>query len=245
MNKIKIVGTIRADIALEEGLNILKRGGNAIDAVERSIRIVEDNEKDWTVGYGGLPNLVGEVELDASIVDGASLKAGAVAGIKNYKNPISIARKVMEETPHVLLAGEGANKFAEILGFEKTELLTRNSKDLHREFLQGKGIVEHDYDTEESMKLKQRYLRSYEDMVKNKNLMKWYERYAKENHGTVNVIAMDSGGNICSGVSTSGLSFKLPGRTGDSAIIGAGNYADKRYGAAACVGVGEIAIRLS
>ncbi|MHA1226083.1 MAG: N(4)-(beta-N-acetylglucosaminyl)-L-asparaginase [Candidatus Hodarchaeales archaeon] len=245
MNSPKIVGTIRADIGLEEGMRILQCGGSAIDAVEKSIRIVEDNEKDWTVGYGGLPNLIGEVELDASIMDGVSLKAGAVAGIKYYKNPISIARKVMEETPHVFLVGEGANQFAEISGFTKTELLTQSSKDLHREFLEGKGIVKHDYDDKDTLKLKERYLKSFDNMVKNQDLMKWYEKYAKENHGTVNVIAMDNKGNICSGVSTSGLSFKLPGRTGDSAIIGAGNYADNRYGAAACVGVGEIAIRLS
>jgi len=248
MNKMPsfiIAGTIRSNVGLPKGIEILQAGGAAIDAVEQAIRLVEDNLEDWTVGSGGLPNLLGEVELDASIMDGKSLQAGAVAGIKQYKNPSSIARKVMEETVHVLLVGEGADRFAELCGFEKINLLTQSAEDMHRDFLCGKGIIVHDYDTEDTLKLKQRYFDSFKDQVKNKRLLEWYNQYAKLHHGTVNVIAKDMRGDICCGVSTSGLSFKLPGRTGDSPIIGAGNYADNRFGAAACVGVGEIAIRLS
>lgn len=244
MNKVTIAGTIRADIGLPAGIRILLDGGPAIDAVEKTIRIVEDNPEDWTVGTGGLPNLVGEVELDASIMDGKTLKAGAVAGVKHHKNPISIARKVMEETPHVLFMGEGADRFAELTGFEKSELLTQNARDMYRDFLGGFGIVQKDYDSGETMKMKERYHLAYEKLLKEHDLMDWYRKYAQKNHGTVNVIAKDRNGNICSGVSTSGLSFKLPGRMGDSSIIGAGNYADNRYGAATCVGVGEIAMRL-
>ncbi|MBD3190159.1 MAG: hypothetical protein GF308_05930 [Candidatus Heimdallarchaeota archaeon] len=245
MSKVSIAGTIRADIGLEKGIDLLLEGGKAIDAVEETIRIVEDNLEDWTVGSGGLPNLLGEVELDASIMDGRTLKAGAVAGLKYHKNPISIARKVMEKTPHVMLVGEGADQFADVLGLERTELLTENGRDLYEDFLAGREIIEREYDSEKTMGLKERYYKSFKRLVKDHNLMDWYRRYAKENHGTVNVLARDQKGNICCGVSTSGLSFKLPGRTGDSPIIGAGNYADNRYGAAACVGVGEIAIRLS
>jgi len=240
-----IVGTIRSDIGITEGINVLQERRTAITAVEKVIIKVEDNLEDWTVGSGGLPNLIGEVELDASIMDGLTLKAGAVAGVKHYPNPISIAKAVMENSPHVLLVGDGADKFADVMGFKKKQLLTKNAQEIHKDFLMGKGIVEKEYDTKDSLKNKKKYFESFKQQMKENNLMQWYEKYSKEKHGTVNVIAKDNFGNICSGVSTSGLSFKIPGRAGDSSIIGAGNYADNRFGAAACVGVGEIAIRLS
>lgn len=245
LKNVIIAGTIRADEALPVGIKLLLDGGTALDAVEETIKLVEDNEDDWTVGFGGMPNLLGEVELDASIMEGKTLKAGAVAGIKRHKNPISIARKVMEETPHVMLVGDGADQFADVMGFEPVELVTESGRDLHKDFLEGKGIVEKGYDTKESMKLKERYYRSFQSMVKDAKLMKWYKQYTQDNHGTVNIIAKDVHGDICCGVSTSGLSFKFPGRAGDSPIIGAGNFADNRFGAAACVGVGELVIRLS
>lgn len=245
MNNFQLVGTIRSNIGIPEGIKVLQKRGTAIDAVEKTIIKVEDNLEDWTVGSGGLPNLMGEVELDASIMDGQSLKAGAVASVKNYPNPISIARTVMERSPHVLLVGDGADKFANVMGYNKKQLLTKNAQELHKDFLMGKGIVEKEYDTKDTLKLKERYYKSFKQQMKENKLMEWYEKYSKENHGTVNVIARDELGNICSGVSTSGLSFKLPGRAGDSPIVGAGNYADNRFGAATCVGVGEIAIRLS
>jgi beta-aspartyl-peptidase (threonine type) len=243
--EVIIAGTIRADVALPTGIELLVEGMSAIDVVEETIKIVEDNLDDWTVGSGGLPNLLGEVELDASIMDGKTLKAGAIAGIRRHKNPITVARKVMEQTPHVLLVGEGADKFADVMGIPEAELVTKNAREIHQDFLEKKGVVKKAYDTEKTLKLKERYHKSFERMVKEDRLMEWYEKYAQENHGTVNILARDQEGNICSGVSTSGLSFKIPGRAGDSPIIGAGNYADNRYGAAACVGVGEIAIRLS
>ncbi len=245
MTKLVLAGTIRADIGMPRGIDLLLSGKSALDAIEETIKIVEDNQDDWTVGSGGLPNLLGEVELDASIMDGTTLRAGAVASIKNYKNPISIARKVMEKTPHVLLVGEGASQFAKIMGFEQAELLTENAQDMHKDFLEGKGIIKKSYDTEKSFKTKERYFKSFQDMVQNAKLMDWYRDYVANNHGTVNILAKDINDNICCGVSTSGLSFKFPGRAGDSPIIGAGNYADSRYGAAACVGMGELVIRLS
>jgi len=245
MTKLVLAGTIRADIGLPRGIELLLAGKSALDAIEESIKIVEDNTDDWTVGSGGLPNLLGEVELDASIMDGTTLRAGAVASIKNYKNPISVARKIMEKTPHVLLVGEGAEQFAKVMGFKQTELLTENAREMHKDFLEGKGITKKPYDTEKSFKAKERYFKSFQDMVQNAKLMDWYRDYVANNHGTVNILAKDKDENICCGVSTSGLSFKFPGRAGDSPIIGAGNYADSRYGAAACVGMGELVIRLS
>jgi len=245
MKKVVIAGTIRADVGLLTGIQILLDGKSALDAIEETIKIVEDNEDDWTVGTGGLPTLLGEVELDASIMDGRTLRAGAVAAIKHYKNPISIARTVMEETPHVLLVGEGADQFADVMGFEKAELLTDSVRDIHKDFLEGKGILKKEYDTDKTLKAKERYYKSFQKMVKDSKLMEWYEKYVASNHGTVNVLAKDQHGDIGCGVSTSGLSFKFPGRAGDTPIIGAGNYADNRYGAAACVGVGELVMRLA
>ncbi|MEM0085327.1 MAG: N(4)-(beta-N-acetylglucosaminyl)-L-asparaginase [Candidatus Methanomethylicia archaeon] len=235
----RIIGTSNAGPFLSIGIEILKKGGSAIDAVEATVNAVEDYPFEYTVGYGGIPNLLGEVELDASIMDGKTLRAGAVAGIKHFKNPISIARKIMELTPHVLLIGEGAELFAETIGFKKCELLTENSRKIYNAFLKDaidelEGIFE-----DEETKI---HLYQY---VKDFKLRDWYEKLHVKHEGTTNVIAMDSEGNICVGVSTSGTLLKLPGRVGDSAIIGAGNYADNNYGGAACTGRGELTIRCS
>ena len=114
-----LVASTNAKIGFADGMEILRRGGSALDAVEAVIRHVESNPKDHSVGYGGLPNVLGEVELDASIMNGESLAAGAVCAVKHYEHPISIARQVMERLPHVMLAGQGAERFARELGFKK------------------------------------------------------------------------------------------------------------------------------
>lgn len=246
MAKAFIAGTRNADAGLEAGRKILANGGSAIDAVESAIRITEDNPLDWTVGFDGLPNLLGDVELDASIMLGSTRKAGAVAGVKWMKNPISLARKVMEETPHVLLVGEGADRFARAMGFPRDALQSEAGKRRYdnvmagRELLDGLGKVP----TEMSV-LAWRYEPYLKRQLKQFDVKGWYGRLSKDWHGTVDVIAGDRRGEICSGVSTSGLAFKFPGRAGDSPLIGAGNYADARYGAAACVGQGELAIRFA
>jgi len=227
---LKVISSANGKIGLKAAMNVLKRGGTAVDAVEVGCRIVESNPDDRTVGYGGLPNLVGEVELDASIMDGNTLVAGAVGAVKRFEHPISIARKVMEELPHVMLVGEGAERFARELGFEEKDLLTPQSKDIWEKGLREKvtGVYEDRMDYMEA-------LRKYVHMAAD-----------PEKHlGTVNFIAMDRYGRIACGVSTSGWAWKYPGRLGDSPVIGAGNYADSRYGAAACTGRGEMTIRLS
>lgn len=227
---IVAVSSRNGEKAVKEALRVLKGGGSVLDAVEEGVKMVEDDSSDQSVGYGGLPNLLGEVELDASIMDGATLCAGAVAGVRRFKNPISIARKVMEQTPHLLLVGEGADMFARLQGFKEIQLLTQGAKKRYEELANGRATL---------------YTEPYRKI--HHELMQWYRRYVeskRNSDGTLNLIVRDAAGNLAVGVSTSGLALKLPGRTGDSPIIGAGNYADNGAGAAACTGRGELAIRI-
>ena len=235
MVKAFIIGTRNAKEMLHIGVAILRRGGSAMDVVEAATKAVEENPEDHGVGLGGVPNLLGVPQMDASIMDGKTLMTGAVAALEGYPHPISVARKVLETTPHVLLVGDGAALFAKAMGFERGELLTDKSRELYRVF------VEDAMETIEDERRRD-YMVSY---VETHGLRDWYAKLSDERHGTVNIMAMDGNGDICSGVSTSGLTLKLPGRVGDSPIIGAGNYCDNRVGAAACTGRGELAIRLS
>jgi len=182
---------------------LLERGASALDAVEAGIRAVEADPKVDSVGFGSLPNAQGIVELDAAIIEGSGLRAGSVAALRATKHPISVARAVMERTPHVMLVGEGARLFARAQGFPAQRLLTRAAK------------------------------------------KEWLKRRCKPSHDTVAVLALDSKGDLAAGCSTSGLAGKLPGRVGDSPIIGAGLYCDNRYGAAAATGRGEFALRIA
>ncbi|MDE2747945.1 MAG: N(4)-(beta-N-acetylglucosaminyl)-L-asparaginase [Chloroflexota bacterium] len=232
-----IIASSNGAIGIDRALQTLKAGGSALDAVEIGIRAVEANPAEHSVGYNGYPNIMGELELDASIMDGSALNSGAVALLRGFPYAISVARQVMErKLPHVLLAGAGAERFAREVGAEAwDEMLTEEIRAVWRERLAAVGATQSAARrsddipelTDESPML---------DLVK---LATDPERVA----GTVNFIAIDSAGDIASGVSTSGWAWKYPGRIGDSPIIGAGNYADNRYGACCCTGMGEMAIR--
>jgi beta-aspartyl-peptidase (threonine type) len=224
-----LIGSSNAAVGMEEGLAVLKAGGSALDAVEATIRAVESNPEDHTVGVGGLPNLLGIVELDASIMDGETLAAGAVGGVTGFPHPISIARRVMTDLPHSLLVGAGAERFARECGFEPAELLTPTARAVYERGLAA-GQTEGRWEDP--------ILRAVAG-----RLALDPERAHGNDTGTVNVLAIDGRGRLASGVSTSGFAWKYPGRVGDSAVIGAGNYCDGRFGAAACTGRGEMAIR--
>lgn len=223
-----IIASSNGNVGIAQAMQVLKQGGSALDAVEAGILPVEDNPMDHSVGYGGFPSILGEVELDASIMDGKTLMAGAVGCVQGFRHPISIARRVMEIMPHVFLVGPGAERFAEELGFKREELLSAWAKRAYRkkllEFLPEDALAEIAQRTDLYQLVK--------DMSDPRRTV-----------GTVNFIAKDAYGNIATGVSTSGWYGKYPGRLGDSPVIGAGNYADNRYGAAACTGMGEMAIR--
>lgn len=222
-----VVASSNGKVGIRQAVEALRRGGSALDAVVAGIEPVESNPEDHTVGYSGLPNLLGEVELDASIMDGRTLAAGAVGAIRGFEHPIAIARRVMEELPHVLVVGPGAERFAREMGFPERDLLTPAAMAVWRERL------EHTTDTDPNMV---KYLEHMAGLAK-------LAADPERPNETVNFIARDRHGDIACGVSTSGWSWKYPGRLGDSPVIAAGNYADNRYGAAACTGRGEMAIR--
>ncbi|MDX6594181.1 MAG: N4-(beta-N-acetylglucosaminyl)-L-asparaginase [Gaiellales bacterium] len=222
----------RGEVGLPDGLAILRAGGSALDAVEAAVRLVESNPDDHWVGIGGIPNLLGVVELDASIMDGRTRAAGAVAAVRGYSHPISIARRVMERLPqHLFLTGEGAERFAAEMGFQREETLTDEARRIWREQLDQASWEGADSEGD------RRYRASARELMQRLPSPEgpW---------GTVNIIARDRHGDLCVGVSTSGYPWKYPGRVGDSPIIGAGNYCDNATGAAGCTGRGETAIRI-
>ena len=199
-------------------------GGSALDAVEKGINLVEEDEHNQTVGKGGLPDREGHVTLDACIMDQDS-NCGSVMGLENITHAISVARKVMEKTPHVILIGDGAYQFALENGFKKENLLLAPAEKAWREWLKSSKY-------EPKMNIENQLYRKQPPMPG-----------GKDNHDTIGLIAMDANGNICGGCSTSGMAFKMRGRVGDSPVIGAGLFVDNEVGAATSTGVGEEVIR--
>ncbi|MBD0378234.1 MAG: N(4)-(beta-N-acetylglucosaminyl)-L-asparaginase [Flavisolibacter sp.] len=208
-----------------EAWTILGKGGRALDAVEAGVQIPEGDPTDNSVGYGGLPDRDGRVTLDACIMDEQG-NCGSVMFLEHIMHPIKIARLVMEKTPHVQLAGEGALQFALANGFRKENLLTPESERMWQEWL--KTSKYNPMTTVEAINEK----------TKNEQLPK------PQNHDTIGMIAMDAAGNLSGACTTSGLAFKMRGRVGDSPIIGAGLFVDNEVGAATATGVGEEVVRI-
>ncbi len=233
-----VIGSERSEAGLFAGAALLAQGASALDAVEAALRLCEDNLSDHYVGTGGLPNARGEVELDASLMVGSTRAFGAVGAVKNFAHPISIARRVLETLPqHCLLVGDGAELFAEEEGFGRSELLTNEAWELFRDALMpSDNSVEGD--STSATAGDDSYRTAAAALV---------NRFRAHDGpwGTTNVIALDEHGELVVGVSTSGYPWKYPGRVGDSALPGAGNYCDLRYGGAACTGRGEMAMRVS
>jgi N4-(beta-N-acetylglucosaminyl)-L-asparaginase len=198
--------------ACEVGGRILAAGGSALDAVEHGAVAVERNPEVRSVGYGGLPNADGVVELDAAIMDGASHRSGAVVALQGIATPIAVARRVMERTTHGMLAGENARRFAVAQGFTVEDLLTAESRRRWERWRRQGGAAE---------------VPHFED------------------HDTVGVCALDAAGRLAVGCTTSGLAWKLPGRVGDSPIVGSGLYVDGAVGAACATGNGDEILRVA
>ncbi len=210
--------------ALEIGNKILKEGGTALDAVQKVVEFLE-NDPQFNAGRGAVFNSKGQHELDASIMDGETKACGAVAGVKTIKNPIALARLVMTETRHVLLAGEGAEEFAD--GFQDVER------------------VENEYfDTEQTRKAWEKTRRRQQEQeALGKVDFEIHEEDTGSYMGTVGCVALDTHGNLAAATSTGGLTNKKFGRVGDSPIVGAGTFADNNSCAVSCTGIGEQFIR--
>ena len=204
--------------AVRAGWEVLQAGGSALDAVERGCVVVESDESVDSVGRGGIPDAAGRVTLDASIMVSPSRCAG-VAGVGGFVHPISVARRVMEKTPHKLLVGRAAEDFAAAEGFSREELLTDAARAKWEAWREARG------------ESKGRKLRDVSGANREER---------GKGHDTVGVLAMDAAGALAGACSTSGLGFKLPGRVGDSPIIGHGLYVDPRAGAAVATGRGEL-----
>jgi N4-(beta-N-acetylglucosaminyl)-L-asparaginase len=203
------------------GWEILAAGGNLMDAVEKAANVTELDPEDTSVGYGGLPNEEGVVQLDASCMYGPTHKPGAVACLEGIKTPSSVARLVMERTDHMMLVGPGAQKFALAHGFQIENLLTEKAR---LAWLKWK----------ENLSDKDDWLPPADGIYKDKN---------GRPTGTINVFGIDAKGDIAGITTTSGLAYKITGRIGDSPIIGAGLYVDNEVGAAGATGRGEEVIR--
>jgi N4-(beta-N-acetylglucosaminyl)-L-asparaginase len=189
----------------ERSLEIFRSGGSTLDAVEKGINLAEEDLSNASVGAGGIPNSAGVVQLDACIMDGLTHKAGSVGALEGIVNAVSVARRVMEKTRHVMLVGAGARAFALEQGFRDQDLLTPEQK------------------------------RRWEEWKK--------KQPGPRGHDTIALLALAPDGTIAGGCSTSGLGYKLPGRVGDSPIIGSGLYVDNDIGAAGATGIGENIMR--
>ncbi len=209
--------------ATARAMELIQGGADALDAVIAGVNIVEDDPNDHSVGYGGLPNEEGVVELDSSVMHGPSGRGGAVASIRNIKNPSKVAKLVMERSDHVLLVGEGALRFAKAHGFKEANLLTEEAREI---WLRWKENVSKEDD----------WLPAHD--INSKDIGEVLRDQSRIT-GTINCDAVDSNGNISGVTTTSGLAFKIPGRVGDSPILGAGLYVDNAVGAAGSTGRGE------
>lgn len=219
-----VLSTWDFGIAANQGAwAVLKKGGYSLDAVEAGVKVAEADVANMTVGRGGYPDRDGHVTLDACIMDNAG-NCGSVAALAHIQHPISVARKVMEQTPHVMLVGEGALQFALSQGFQRTDLLTPQAKKAWQEWLKEK---------------------KYEPVINMENQSFTTEKLPgnQYNHDTIGMLALDAAGRLSGACTTSGLAFKMHGRVGDSPIIGAGLYVDNEVGAATATGVGEEVIR--
>ena len=209
--------------ATAKAMEMIQGGADALHAVIAAVNTVEDDPNDTSVGYGGLPNEDGVVELDASVMHGPTGRGGAVAALQSIRNPSKVARLVMERSDHVLLVGAGALRFAKAHGFKEEDLLTEQARQI--------------------------WLKWKENLSKSDDWLPPHDANANDvglnlepvtrHHGTINCNAVDLRGGVSGCTTTSGMAFKIPGRVGDSPILGAGLYVDNEVGAAGSTGRGE------
>lgn len=236
--------------ACAKAMEVLKAGGDTLEAAVAGVTLVEDDPNDTSVGYGGLPNEEGVVELDASVMHGPTRRAGSVASVRNIKNVARLAKLVMEQTDHIMLVGEGALRFARAWGIEETNLLTERARMAWIAWKQSLRDAEGNnnwtdgLDSPAMLKAAERLRRQFPEA--GEELIAWaLDVAANPPTGTINLLALNAKGEISGVTTTSGLAWKIPGRVGDSPIIGAGLYVDQDVGAAGSTGRGEENIRIA
>lgn len=209
--------------ATARAMELIRNGADTLDAVLAGVQLVEDDPEDTSVGYGGLPNEEGIVELDASVMHGPTGRGAGVASLRNIRHPSQVARVIMERTDHVLIVGDGALRFAKAHGFKEEDLLTDKAREAWLEW-------------KENLSREDDWLppHKWED----KDIGAVLREYVRHS-GTINCLAVNAAGDLSGVTTTSGLAFKIPGRVGDSPILGAGLYVDNDIGAAGSTGRGE------
>ena len=259
-----VVASANGVAAVTKAAQELRNGADTLDAVIAGVNIVELDPKDDSVGYGGLPNERGEVELDASVMHGPTRRAGAVASLRGVKTPSKVAKAVMEHTDHILIVGQGAREFATQMGFENENLLTEQSRIAWLRWREGLSN-EDDWGPQPlrpapaspagqkktargsaspSFRAAEEYARGDADL--RDRILAYADHVARNPPtGTINCIALDRNFDISGVTTTSGLAWKIPGRVGDSPLIGCGLYVDNEVGAAGSTGRGEEVIYLN
>lgn len=221
---MKVIASHNGWKAASRAFELLTAGQSPLDAVVAGVTLVEDDPQDLTVGYGGLPNEDGVVELDAAVMDGRTHRGGAVACLRNVRHPTQVARLVMQQTNRVLLAGEGALRFARANGFPEEDLLTDKARRMWLHWKRTRSAVD-DWTPPATHEAEL-------------DVKTWFEKQFYGG-GTVHVSALDAAGDLACATSTSGHAFKLAGRVGDSPILGAGLYVDNDVGSCGSIGHGE------
>jgi len=238
-----IISSANGVNALAKGMAVLQKGGDTLDAAIAAVTVVEDDPKDSSVGYGGLPNEEGEVELDASVMHGPTRRAGSVASVRKIKNVAQLAKVVMERTNHVMLVGDGARRFAVAEGFPEMSLLTEESR---LAWLAWKASSSLNWRPGIDSPEWKEHMAALLDTPEKLALQPWIESVLLHPPtGTIPCMAVDEKGDLSATTTTSGLAWKIPGRVGDSPIIGAGCCVDNEVGAAGSTGKGEENIKIS
>jgi N4-(beta-N-acetylglucosaminyl)-L-asparaginase len=247
-----VISSANGLAACAKAMEMLKSGADTLDAVIAGVNIVELDPNDTSVGYGGLPNEDGVVELDASVMHGPTRRCGSVAAIQGIKTPSKIARLVMDHTTHVMLVGDGALKFAEAYGYQKEDLLTEKSRTawlVWKESLRSpqtfNNWISMDQNLSADVRTPLERLKLAFPAVDDQTLTWAWEMALHPTYGTINCLALNDKGELSGVTTTSGLAWKIAGRVGDSPIIGAGLYVDQDVGGAGSTGVGEENIRVA
>jgi N4-(beta-N-acetylglucosaminyl)-L-asparaginase len=262
-NKPVMISSRNGWNGIDKGYQMLLDGGDTLDAVIAVGKTQEDDPNDDSVGLGGLPNEEGVVELDSCCMHGPTRRAGAVGGVRWTKNPSLLAQAVMQHTGHVMLVGEGADRFAKAMGFPKDELLTERSrkawllwKESHRDSWWGPGLSDPNYKVPldvlapPSAVWWEKQRKELEELAADLAIPPAWrthciDRVLFPTHGTIHCSAVTPKGEMSGMTTTCGLSWKIPGRCGDSPIIGAGSYTDQDVGSAGATGSGEENIRVA